>query len=146
MRPIPSTTKPITSSRACLDRKGSMRASQTPGTAGTGGVPGAWTERAKPHYMTGRTRRSSKRKASHRPLDDVHSVIFGECSQGGFLVIQAQSTTTGGASRFALAGSIGALVAVTLSLAFLAQTPDLETIDYVRSEERRVGKECRYRW
>jgi hypothetical protein len=47
------------------------------------------------------------------------------------LVIQAQSTTTGGASRFALAGSLGALVAVTLSLAFLAQTPDLETIDYV---------------
>src|ERR1039457_2868629 len=59
MRPIPSRTKPIANSRACLDRKGSMRASQTPGTAGAGGVPGAWTERAKPHYMTGRTRRSS---------------------------------------------------------------------------------------
>jgi len=46
-------------------------------------------------------------------------------------VKQAQSTATGGASRVALAGSIGLLLAVTLSLAFLAQMPDLQTIDYV---------------
>ena len=46
-------------------------------------------------------------------------------------MIQAQSAATGGASRLALVGSIGALVTVTLSLAFLAQVPDLHTIDYV---------------
>jgi len=35
------------------------------------------------------------------------------------------------ASRFALAASIGLLLAISLSLAFLAQAPDWHTIDYV---------------
>jgi hypothetical protein len=57
--------------------------------------------------------------------------MFGESSPGRLLVTQAQSTATGGASRFALAASIGFLLAVTLSLAFLAQVPDLHTADCV---------------
>src|ERR1035437_5301419 len=45
--------------------------------------------------------------------------------------MRAQRTASGGASRFALAGSVGLLLAVSLWLAFGAQLSDLHTIDYV---------------
>ena len=46
-------------------------------------------------------------------------------------MIQAQTTASKGVPRFALAGSVALLLALTLSLAFLAQVPDLHTNDYV---------------
>src|SRR5260370_1025457 len=48
-----------------------------------------------------------------------------------FVQMQAQGATTGKASRIALAGGIVLLLAIPLLLAFLAQAPDLRTIDYV---------------
>ena len=46
-------------------------------------------------------------------------------------MMQPRSTTAGGSSRFVLIGAIATLLAISLSLAFLAQMPDLHTIDYV---------------
>ena len=46
-------------------------------------------------------------------------------------MIQALTTASKGVPRFALAGSVALLLAVALSLAFLAQMPDLRTNDYV---------------
>ena len=48
-----------------------------------------------------------------------------------FVQMQAPGNTTGKASRIALAGSIVLLLTIPLLLAFLAQAPDLRTIDYV---------------
>ena len=48
-----------------------------------------------------------------------------------FVQMEARGATTGKASRVALAGGIVLLLAIPLLLAFLAQTPDLHTIDYV---------------
>src|SRR5260370_36374592 len=48
-----------------------------------------------------------------------------------FVEMQAQGNTTVKTSRIALAGAIVLLVAIPLLLAFLAQAPDLRTIEYV---------------
>jgi hypothetical protein len=48
-----------------------------------------------------------------------------------FVRMEAQGVTAGKTSRIALAGGIVLLLAIPLLLAFLAQEPDLHTIDYV---------------
>src|SRR5271166_1535164 len=48
-----------------------------------------------------------------------------------FVQMQAQGTTSGKLSRVALAAALVLLLTVPLLLAFLAQAPDLRTIDYV---------------
>ena len=89
-------------------------------------------------------------RISHRDQINRTVVLCGGVYLGGRVFVGARSFPSGPMGQMPAEGLLKSLASLGLRMGRMRTdtTPrlNLDTIDLLRSEERRVGKECRSRW